>query len=86
MQYANSHLMIFSDDVQKVIEQFSLNSDGLLIESFSPEENAIVVENINEKKFRLHLDLSEDRIIAAKQLGVEKSSTHDFDKYIAYMK
>ncbi len=86
MQYVNSYLMIFADEIEKIVELFSLNRNNLLIESFSPGDSAIVVEKQGQKKFRLHIDLGEKRIIAAKQLGVTKSETHDFEKYTVYMK
>lgn len=86
MQYVNSHLMIFADEIEEVVELFTLNRENLLIESFSPDTSAIVVEKQGKKRFRLHIDLREKRIIAAKQLGVKKAETHDFDKYTVYMK
>ncbi|MCA9734440.1 MAG: hypothetical protein H6696_04905 [Deferribacteres bacterium] len=86
MRFANSHLMIFSEEIDEAIHQFSLNADGILVESFNPGETAIMVEESGGKKFRLHLDLQDSRIIAAKQLGVNKSELHDFDRYLVYMK
>ncbi|KAA3615395.1 MAG: hypothetical protein DWQ05_13650 [Calditrichaeota bacterium] len=86
MQFVNSHLMIFSEDIEKIVDMFSLNTKDLLVESFSPGDNAIIVETQNKSRFRLHIDLQEKRIIAAKKLGENKSDTHDFDKYIAFMK
>ena len=86
MQFSNSHLMIFKDDILEISQRFSLNTDNLLVESFSPKDNVIVVESVDDKKFRVHIDLHEDRIIAAKQLDSTEPKAHAFDKYIAYMK
>lgn len=85
MQFANSHLKIFKDDIQKVIEKFNLSSDVKVI-AFAPGANAIFIEEKDNKHFKLHINLEENRIIAIKQMEGEKIDSGSIQKYAPFMK
>jgi hypothetical protein len=79
----------FSKEIAAVAEKFDLNLDHLDIEFFSPGHQGIFVETVNGRRFRIHLSLEEDRIVAVKQLDLnpsEKIAEDLLAKYKNFMK
>jgi hypothetical protein len=79
----------FETDIAAVAEQYDLNLDNLDVEFFSPGRQAILVEKIGDRRFRVHLNLEENRIIAVKQLdsaSTENAGGDPFAKYKSFMK
>ncbi len=79
----------FETDIAAVAEQYDLNLDHLDVEFFSPGRQAILVEEVDGHRFRVHVNLEENRIIAVKQLDHAQStsaSEDPFAKYKNYMK
>ncbi len=79
----------FETDIAAVAKQYNLNLDHLDVEFFSPGRQAILVETVGGRRFRVHLSLEENRIIAVKQLdsaSKESASEDPFAKYKNFMK
>ena len=79
----------FETDIAAVAEHYNLNLDHLDVEFFSPGRQAILVEEVGGHRFRVHLSLEENRIIAVKQLDNapgESASVDLFAKYKNFMK
>ncbi|MDZ7304533.1 MAG: hypothetical protein ONB44_20605 [candidate division KSB1 bacterium] len=86
IEYASGR---FATDIAAVAKQYDLNLDHLEIEFFNPGRQAICVETIGGRSFRVHLNLEENRIIAVQQIAGEagESSGEDFfAKYKNFMK
>jgi len=79
----------FDTDIVAVAKQYDLDLDHLDVEFFSPGRQAILVEEVAGQRFRVHLSLEENRIIAVKQLDnapSESTSGDPFAKYKNFMK
>jgi hypothetical protein len=75
----------FEADIETVAKQYDLNLEQLDVEFFSPGKQAIVVETVAGRRFRVHLNLEEHRIISVKQIdGAESADL--FVKYKGFMK
>ncbi len=86
MKYAHDLYAAHSEEISHIADLFGLNREGLVVEAYIPKQTAIFVETVDDKKFRLHVNLEENRIISVKQLGVDKAEVAEFDKYMAFMK
>jgi len=79
----------FATDIAAVAQKFNLNLNDLEVEFFTPARQAIVVETVGKKRFKVHINLEENRIIAVKQVSaapVENGETDQFAKYKSFMK
>ena len=88
MDYTEFGFGLYEEDIKKAAERFGLDLTRLEVEFFSPGRQAILLETIGERVFRIHLSLEEGRIIAVKQTAgpVETGESGVFDKYKAFMK
>lgn len=86
MQFSNPRFMLFENEILAIAEKFDLKIDDLTVENFIPNSTAILVENVDGHLFRIHINLQENRIIAAKQLDSDHAEKSLFAKYTAYMK
>ena len=86
MQFASPHLKLYRDEILVAAEAFGLDPEHIFIESFSPDTSAIFIEKVGERKFKIHANLQEKRIIAVKQLDQEEGEIEAFEKYLIYMK
>jgi len=76
----------YEADIAAVAEKYNLNLNGLEVESFSPTGLAILVESMGESRFKVHINLQENRIIAVQKLGAESVDEIVFAKYKNFMK
>lgn len=79
----------YETDIAAVAEKYKLNLNGLEVESFSPTGLAILVEKIEDRRFKIHINLQEGRIIAVKQIAgapLENNTENQFAKYTNFMK
>ena len=79
----------FEKEIAAVAEKFNLDLENLEIEFFSPGHQAIFVEKVGGRRFRIHLSLEENRLIAVKQIAPElpeKTAEDVFAKYKSFMK
>lgn len=88
MDYTEFGFGLYEDDIRKAAERFTLDLAHLEVEFFSPGRQAILIETIGERVFRIHLSLEEGRIIAVKQTAgpVDAGASLVFDKYKTFMK
>lgn len=89
MDYTEFAFGRFESDIAAVAKQFELDLQNLDIELFTPNQQAIFVETVGSRRFRIHLSLEGNRIIAVKQLAgepSENSSDDSFAKYKKFMK
>ncbi len=89
MNYTDYAFGRYETDIAAVAEKFALNLNDLEVESFSPGGLAILVEKIGERRFRIHINLQENRIIAVKQITpalVDNAGADQFAKYKNFMK
>jgi hypothetical protein len=89
MSYADYAFGRYETEIAAVAEKYDLNLKDLEVESFSPGGLAIFVEKNGEKRFKIHINLLENRIIAVKQITaapLENSGVDQFAKYRNFMK
>lgn len=86
MKFANPGLLILEDEIKKTARRYGLNPDDLIVECYIPNNNAIFIETVDGSHFRVHVNLQEDRIIAAEQMGPEDFRPDVMRKYTTYMK
>jgi len=81
----------YETDIAAAAEKYKLNLNDLEVESFSPAGLAIFVEKIAARRFKIHINLQEGRIISVQIMG-SKSADSDSDsealfaKYKSFMK
>lgn len=88
MDYTEFGFGLYEEDIRKVAQRFALDLAHLEVEFFSPGRQAILIETIGERVFRIHLSLEEGRIIAVTQTDgpVQDAESELFDKYKTFMK
>jgi len=84
MEFQSPHYKEYSKDFHQIAEQFSLNPEHLKVEFYTPNCQAILVEEVAEQKFKIHISLEENRIISIQRLtnGVNGNK----EKYRKFMK
>lgn len=88
MDYADFGFGLFEEDIKLAARYFNLDLENLQVEFFSPGRQAILIETVAGREFRIHLSLEEKRIIAVKQTAgpPEPVDSNVFDKYKSFMK
>ncbi|NUO79123.1 hypothetical protein HUU05_03530 [candidate division KSB1 bacterium] len=88
MDYTEFGFGLFEEDIKQVAQRFNLDLTNLQVEFFSPGRQAILLETVGAREFRVHLSLEEGRIIAVKQTGgpLEPGASDVFAKYRSFMK
>ncbi len=86
MKFADPRLLLFRDEICHLAQTFRLNTDRLLVESYIPNNHAIVVESVGSHRIRLHINLQENRIISIKELGAKEIDMKLFQKYLEFMR
>jgi len=89
MNYTEYAFGRYETDIVAVAAKYNLNLKDLEVESFSPTGLAILVEKIGERRFKIHINLQEGRIIAVKQIAgapLENNTGTQFAKYTNFMK
>ena len=88
MEFQLSQYRHFKKSLTQVAERFSLNPDKLKVEFFTPNSQAILVENVDNQDFKIHINLQENRIVSFRRLSKNGSSTSESlkEKYRRYMK
>ncbi len=88
MDYTEFGFGLFEEDIKQVAQRFNLDLEHLQVEFFSPSRQAILIETIGGREFRIHLSLEEGRIIAVKQTSgpMESGESDVFAKYKTFMK
>jgi hypothetical protein len=88
MDYTEFGFGLYEEDIKKAAQRFGLDLAHLEVEFFSPGRQAILIETLGERVFRIHVSLEEGRIIAVKQTAgpIAAGEGGPFDKYKAFMK
>jgi hypothetical protein len=79
----------YETDIAAAAEKYNLSLNDLEVESFSPAGLAIFVEKIEGKRFKIHINLQEGRIISVQIMGSESADRNNealFAKYKSFMK
>lgn len=88
MEYTDFGFGLFEEEIKQVAQRFNLDLERLQVEFFSPGRQAIFIETLGEREFRIHVSLEEGRIIAVKQTAgpPELGAGDVFAKYKTFMK
>lgn len=89
MNYMDYAFGRYETEIAAVAEKYKLDLNGLEVESFSPTGLAILVEKIADRRFKVHINLQEGRIISVQKMGTEpadKENSELFAKYESFMK
>ncbi|MFQ5770639.1 MAG: hypothetical protein ACE5HX_08890 [bacterium] len=88
MEFQSPHYEHFSKDFQKIAKKFSLDPDHLKVEFYTPQTQAIVIEQVDNQSYKIHINLEENRIISFQRLGESHNGNSEFvkDKYRKFMK
>jgi len=60
-----SRYQYFTKDFQQIASQFNLNPDKLKVEFYTPQCQAILVEQVDGHAFKIHINLEEKEINVA---------------------
>ncbi len=90
MEFLSPHYREYVEDFRRIAEAFSLDPDHLAIEFYAPRTQAIVIEEVENEKFKLHINLEENRIISCQRISRNGNGNGHADrlrsKYRRYMK
>lgn len=88
MEFESVHYRHFADDFQEIAKRFCLDPDHLKVEFYTPRSQAILIEEVENQAFKIHINLEENRIISFKRLGENGNgnSEHIKNKYRQFMK
>ena len=88
MEFQAPHYKNYIDDFQEIAKHYSLNPEKIKIEFYTPQCQAILIEEIENHTFKIHINLEEDRIVSIKHLtGNGNGNTDTFmEKYRKFMK
>ena len=88
MTFNSPHYKDFTKDFKQIAEQYSLDPDNLAIEFYTPQSQAILVENVEDQSYKIHINLEEDRIISVQRIAHSGNgnSGNIKEKYRRFMK
>ncbi|MFQ6113281.1 MAG: hypothetical protein ACE5NG_04225 [bacterium] len=88
MEFQSPHYKHFTEDFQKIAKQYSLDPDKLKVEFYTPNCQAILIEQVNSHTFKIHINLEENRIISVQMLTGASNGESDLikEKYRKFMK
>jgi len=88
MEFQSPHYEEYQNDFQQIAKDFSLDPDHLKVEFYTPNCQAILVEEVADHKFKIHISLEENRIVSIQRLtnGVNGNGERFKQKYRKYMK
>ena len=88
MEFSSPQFADFTQEVEEIAERFDLDPDKLEVEFYTPNCQAIVVEEFKGHRFEIHISLEENRIISIKNLSANGNGTIESlkEKYRRYMK
>jgi hypothetical protein len=88
MEYRNPGLSRFEDEIDETIRYFGLDRKNLEIESYTPRTQLILIERVEKWRFRIHINIQENRIISVRQIetGAPAVQPETFSRYRAFMK
>ena len=69
MEYKSPHFKRYEKDFIKIAERYALNANGLKVEFYMPGEQAIVIEQIEDEAYKIHINLQEHRIISIQRVS-----------------
>lgn len=88
MTFNSPHYKDFTKDFKQIAEQYSLDPDNLAIEFYTPQSQAILVENVDDQSYKIHINLEEDRIISVQRITHSGNGNGENikEKYRRFMK
>ncbi len=88
MTFNSPHYKDFTKEFKQIAEQYSLDPDNLEIEFYTPQSQAILVENVEDQSYKIHINLEEDRIISVQRIANSgNGNSEDIkEKYRRFMK
>jgi len=88
MEFESPQFLRFKQTLTEVANRFSLNPDKLKVEFFTPNCQAIFVENVDNQHLKIHINLQENRIVSIQNLSPSRHglTEHLKEKYRRYMK
>ncbi len=88
MTFNSPHYKDFTKEFKQIAEQYSLDPDNLAIEFYTPQSQAILVENVEDQSYKIHINLEEDRIISVQRIANSgNGNSEDIkEKYRRFMK
>ena len=88
MEFQSPHYQHYTKEFQDIAEKFSLDPENLIVEFYTPSSQAILIEQIQDESFKIHINLEENRIISIKRLGNSPNGNSECikEKYRQFMK
>jgi hypothetical protein len=74
MEFKFQHLKHFKDDFLQIAKQFGLNPERMQIEFYTPSQQVILIETVDEDDYKIHINLEEYRIISIQRVSKPVSS------------
>ena len=88
MEFLLPHYSRFKKNLIEIARRFRLNPEKLKIEFFTPDCQAILIEEVDNQDYQIHINLEENRIISIKRLTNHDGGYPDHikEKYREFMK
>lgn len=87
MKYKTKQYQKFKRNLSEIASRYNLNPDNLIVEFFTLNCQAILVEHVDEHDYKIHINLEEDRIVSIQPMDKAAEQSHNWrEKYRHYMK
>ncbi|NIR47330.1 hypothetical protein GWO43_02495 [candidate division KSB1 bacterium] len=88
MEFDSPVYQQFRKDFDEIAKQFSLDPNHLKVEFYTPHSQAILIEEVEDQVFKIHINLEDNRIISFQRLGENGNGNAEYikNKYRKFMK
>ena len=89
MEFQLPYYRKFKKHLTEIADRYRLNPDNLKIEFFTPDCQAILIEQVENQNYKIHINLEENRIISIKRISKNgEATTPEYvrEKYRQFMK
>lgn len=87
MNFQFPHYEKFRDEFLTIARKFSLNPEHLTIEFYTPKIQAIMVEQVQDQRVKIHIDLEAGRIVSVQKMPESLNGNFEVlkEKYRKFM-
>jgi hypothetical protein len=88
MELQSPHYEQYTKDFENIARKFSLDPNGLKVEFYTPNCQAILIEKVNGEEFKIHINLEDTRIVSIRRLTENGNDNGEQlkEKYRKFMK
>ncbi len=68
MDFQAPHYQEYAEEFKQIAQRFDLDPKHLKVEFYLPRTQAILIEQVENQEFKIHINLEENRIISFQRL------------------